>query len=92
MARALRYVEKRSGKAVVGYVETMVDGGFPSLEKKIPNLISAFRRSRGSTLTAEQLKHNKRLHKVRQIVERCFGRMKKHLNIVGSSYRGAFHS
>jgi hypothetical protein len=34
------------------------------------------------------LKHNKRLHKVRQVVERFFGRMKKHLNIVGTIYRG----
>jgi hypothetical protein len=57
-------------------------------EKKIPNLISPFRRSKGSSLTAEQLKHNKRLHRVRQIVERFFGRMKKHLNIVGTVCRG----
>jgi hypothetical protein len=42
----------------------------------------------GGTLSAEHLKHNKRLHKVRQVVERFFGRMKKHLNIVGTIYRG----
>jgi hypothetical protein len=88
MARAFRYVEKRRGRHVIGYVETMVDGCFPSLEKRIPNLISPFRCSRGSTLTAEQLKDDRRLHKVRQIVERFFGRTKRYLNIVGTVYRG----
>jgi hypothetical protein len=88
MARALRYIERRRGRHVCSYVETMVDGGFPSLEKKIPNLICPFRRSRGGTLNAAQLKYNKRLHTVRQVVERFFGRMKKHLNIVGTIYRG----
>ena len=66
----------------------MVDGGFPSLEKQIPNLIAPFRRSRGAGLSPAQLAHNRRLHEVRRVVERFFGRMKKHMNIVGTIYRG----
>jgi hypothetical protein len=48
MARALRRIQRRRARHECSYVETMVDGGFPSLEKEIPNLICPFRRSRGA--------------------------------------------
>jgi hypothetical protein len=51
MVRALRCIQRRRGRHVCSYMETMVNGGFPSLDKEIPNLICPFRRSRGGALS-----------------------------------------
>jgi hypothetical protein len=70
----------------------MVDGEFPALERKLPNLIAPYRCPVRGALTAAQRNHEGHCTGVGKVVERFIGRMKKHLDIVGTINHGSLEN